>query len=113
MSTKVCNESDIPVNGVKCFKVSGESILVYHLEDGFYATQSKCTHLFKGMEKGKIVDGNIRCPLHRAEFDIKTGEVAKWANFPPGIQLMNALRKEKALQTYNVSVEDGEVFLNL
>ena len=25
-------------------------------------------------EKGQIVDGNIRCPLHGYEFDLKTGQ---------------------------------------
>jgi len=51
----------------------------------------------------------VQCPLHRARFDIRTGEVIDWANFPIGIQLLNALRGEKALKTYKVSVRDGEV----
>ena len=41
--------------------------------------------------------------------DIKTGEVVEWANFPPGIQLLNVVRGEKALKTYPVVVENGEV----
>ena len=113
MSTRVCSESDIALNDVKAVKVNGESILVFRLEDGFYATQSRCTHLFKSMEKGKVIDGNIRCPLHRAEFCIKTGEVVKWANFPPGVQLLNALRGEKSLATYDVTVENGDVFVTV
>jgi 3-phenylpropionate/trans-cinnamate dioxygenase ferredoxin subunit len=51
----------------------------------------------------------VQCPFHKARFDIRTGEVIDWANFPPGIQLLNALRGEKALKTYKVSVRDGEV----
>lgn len=106
----VCKDSELAVGEKKAFKVGGKSVLVYRLPDGLYATQNSCTHVFAPLTRGKILDGErIRCPLHRAEFDIRTGEVCKWANFPPGIQLLNALRGEKALETYPVSVEDGNV----
>ena len=51
----------------------------------------------------------VKLPPGQARFDIRTGEVIDWANFPPGIQLLNVLRGEKALKTYKVSVRDGEV----
>lgn len=110
----VCAEAELSEGKVKPFKAGETSILVYRLEDGVYATQSSCTHVFAPLNRGKIVDGaRIRCPLHRAEFDIRTGEVCKWANFPPGIQLLNAVRSEKALQTYPVSIEDGNVVVDV
>jgi 3-phenylpropionate/trans-cinnamate dioxygenase ferredoxin subunit len=66
------------------------------------------------LSRGKIVDGcKIQCPLHRARFDIRTGEVIDWANFPPGIQLLNVVRSEKALKTYPVSVKSGAVRVKL
>jgi 3-phenylpropionate/trans-cinnamate dioxygenase ferredoxin subunit len=110
----VCKESELETGKQLACKVEGENVLVFKLEDGYYATQSTCTHLFLPLKKGKIIDGcKVQCPFHRAEFDIKSGEVAKWANFPPGIQLVNTVRKEKALKTYAVSVEDGDVFVEL
>jgi len=110
----VCKESDLPVGEKRSFKAGETSIVVYHLEDGFYGTQSSCTHTFAPLGRGKIVDGHrIRCPLHRAEFDIRTGEVHKWANFPPGIQILNVVRSEKALQTFPVVVEDGNVVVEV
>jgi 3-phenylpropionate/trans-cinnamate dioxygenase ferredoxin subunit len=51
--------------------------------------------------------------LHRARFDIRTGEVIDWANFPPGVQLLNVVRGEKALKTYPVSVKSGKVRIKL
>ena len=48
-----------------------------------------------------------------AEFDIRRGEVDKWANFPPGIQLLNVVRSEKALKTYPAAVEDGNVVVDV
>jgi nitrite reductase/ring-hydroxylating ferredoxin subunit len=62
------------------------------------------------LARGKLLeDCKVQCPLHRARFDIRTGAVLDWANFPPGIQLLNVVRGEKALQTYKVSVKSGQV----
>ncbi len=110
----VCRETEIPVGEMKRFKVGGEGVLIYHLEDGFYATQSTCTHTFGPLRLGKLVDGcKIQCPIHAAQFDVRTGEVVRWANFPPGIQLLNILRSEKALGTYDVTAEGGRLFLDV
>lgn len=106
----VASTSDIPVGKLKAVAVNGEKLLVYRLKDGFYATQSKCTHLFRSLEKGKILDDcKIQCPLHRARFDIRTGEVVDWANFPPGVQLLNVVRGEKALKTFATRIEGDAV----
>ena len=110
----VCKEDGLPVGGMKTVRIDGKGVLVYRLDDGFYATQSSCTHMFAPLSRGRIVDGcRIQCPLHRARFDIRSGEVVDWANFPPGVQLLNAVRGEKALKTYPVTVVKGEVRIKL
>lgn len=110
----LCSEEEIPLNEKKTVKINGEKILIFHLEDGFFATQNKCTHLVAPLGKGKIIDGDkIQCPFHRARFDIRTGEVIDWANFPPGIQLLNVIRGKKALKTYKVSVDAGKVMIDI
>ncbi|MDF1818058.1 MAG: Rieske (2Fe-2S) protein [Immundisolibacteraceae bacterium] len=113
--TKACSESDIAIGDKKRIKVGDQTVLVFHLEDGFYATAASCTHMFAPLARGKINDGcTLVCPFHRAEFDIKTGEVQQWANFPPGIaQLTNMLRKQKALATFPTKVEDGAVLVDV
>jgi len=106
----VCRTDELPVGKLKAFKVAGRSVVIYHLKDGFYATQSNCTHVFAPLGRGRIVDGcEVQCPFHRARFDIRTGAVIDWANFPPGVQLLNIVRREKALRTYPVKVKDGQV----
>jgi 3-phenylpropionate/trans-cinnamate dioxygenase ferredoxin subunit len=110
----LCSVDELPVGKMKSFKVDGEKILLYHLEDGFYATQATCTHTFGPLARGKLVNGcEIRCPLHRARFDVRSGEVVEWANFPPGVQLLNVVRQAKALKTYPVSIKDGSVRVRL
>lgn len=110
----VARSADIPVGGSLPVTIGDRNILIFHLSDGFHATQSHCTHLFMPLKKGKILDDcKIQCPFHRARFDIRSGAVVDWASFPPGIQLLNAVRKEKALATYVVSEEDGQLFVTL
>lgn len=106
--------ADLPVGKSMPVSVGDENVLVFHLSDGFFATQSNCTHLFMPLKKGKVLDDcKLECPIHRARFDIRTGEVCEWASFPPGIQLLNAIRKEKALKTYPVTEEDGDLFVSM
>ena len=110
----VCQTSDIKRGHMKAFEVDGHKIVVYNLADGFFVTQASCTHVFAPLARGKIIEGKmVQCPFHRARFDIRTGKVCEWANFPPGIQLLNVVRSEKALKTYKVSVKDGEVRVHL
>jgi len=110
----VCRTDELSKGRMKAFTVAGEKLVVYHLDDGFHATQASCTHMFAPLAKGKILEGcKVQCPFHHARFDIRTGEVIDWANFPPGIQLLNVVRGEKALKTYKVSVKNGEVQVSL
>ena len=111
---QVGKAADVPVGSMKTFRVADRTVLVFHLEDGFYATQSTCTHVFAPMSRGKLVDGDkIQCPFHRARFDVRTGEVVRWANFPPWIRVLNVVRSGEALKTYRMSVEDGDLLVRV
>jgi nitrite reductase/ring-hydroxylating ferredoxin subunit len=71
-------------------------------------------HMFAPLVRGKIIaDRIVECPFHRARFDIRTGQVVEWANFPPGIQLLNVIRGQKVLRTFEVSVEGGNVQVDI
>lgn len=106
----ICSVDELPVGSMRSFKAGERRVVVYHLRKGFFATQALCTHTFGPLARGKIVDDcQIECPLHRARFDVATGAVVRWANFPPGIQLLNSVRGEKALKIFPVEVRNGTV----
>jgi 3-phenylpropionate/trans-cinnamate dioxygenase ferredoxin subunit len=70
--------------------------------------------MFVSLGKGKILkDQCVQCPLHRAKFDIRTGAVTEWANFPPGVQILNVVRGEKALETWPVTEEGGQLYVEI
>lgn len=111
---KLCATTQIAKGDKKCFTVQGQKIILYHLDSGFYATEARCPHVFANLAKGKIIEQQqIQCPLHRARFDIPTGEVIEWANFPPGIQLLNGIRKEKALKTWPIIEKENTLYIKL
>lgn len=110
----VAEVSAIAKGSMKAFEVGGEKVLLVHLDDGIHAIQSKCTHLGMPLEKGRLVDGcRVQCKFHRAQFDIRTGKVCEWANFPPGIQMLNFLRGERDLKTYPVQLEADKIYVDV
>lgn len=110
----VCDVGTIPLGSRKKFIVNGESVLVFRLEEGFFAIQSRCPHMFASLEKAKMIDGHIiQCRIHKAKFDIKTGKVIQWAHFPPGIQALNVIRSQKDLKTYPVRVDEKKVYVEI
>lgn len=112
MAESICSSKEIAQGEVKAFPVGEGKILIYHLSDGFFATQANCTHLFWPLKGGRIIEDRcIQCPFHHARFDIRSGAVEQWACRPPGIGALNPLRPEKALQTRLVREQDGLLYL--
>ena len=110
----VCRSDELGIGQMKAFAVGSQRIVLFHLTNGFFATQANCTHMGAPLGRGKIIaDCNVQCPFHRARFDIRTGQVVDWANFPPGIQLLNVVRGQKVLRTFEVSVEGGNVQVDI
>lgn len=99
----------------KLLDLNGTKVILFHLENGFHAVQANCPHMGVSLKRGKLIDGGVtlQCPFHHAQFDIASGEVRKWAHFPPGIQILNVLRGEKCLKVYPVRVDNGEILVEL
>jgi 3-phenylpropionate/trans-cinnamate dioxygenase ferredoxin subunit len=106
---------DLAVGERKLLNFDGTKVLLFHLDSGFHAVQAGCPHMLLPLKGGKLLDDGktLQCPIHRAQFDIATGDVNKWAHFPPGVQMLNFVRGEKCLATYPVSVDDGNLSVEI
>ena len=110
----VLEADTLDLGALQAVEVAGQNLVVARLEDGYYAVQGRCTHVFAPLGRGRLVEGcQVQCPLHRARFDLRTGAVVRWANFPPGVQLLNFVRGEKALKTYPVRIERGTLQIEI
>jgi nitrite reductase/ring-hydroxylating ferredoxin subunit len=95
--------------------VGGRPVGVISVGEAFYAFHDRCPHMGPSLCHGTVSgtflaaaphelvygkhDGVIRCPWHGWEFDLATGR--------------SLLEPDRVgLKTYEVSVEDGEVFLS-
>ncbi|MEV8539642.1 non-heme iron oxygenase ferredoxin subunit [Streptomyces sp. NPDC051572] len=96
----VCMVGDL-ANGASMTIDGDVPIALFRTEDGeFLATADSCTHEQWSLgEDSDLEGGEVVCPLHMARFDLRTG---KALCFPATV----------ALQTFQVEIEDGRVFLH-
>src|SRR5579864_3793786 len=64
-------------------KVGEDDVLLTRRGSEFIAIGAHCTHYGGPLAQGLIVGDEIRCPLHHACFNLKTGEVLRNPAFDP------------------------------
>lgn len=74
--------------------INEQWICLVQSNDILYAFDESCPHQGHPLVHGHCENGKIECPLHRYQFDLKTGQ---------GHGL--------SLQTYPVKEEDGKVYV--
>ncbi|HEY8288038.1 MAG TPA: non-heme iron oxygenase ferredoxin subunit [Acetobacteraceae bacterium] len=72
---RVASRSELAEGQVLGVRVGEKEIALYHLPGGeFRATDNVCTHEFALLSEGWLENGCIECPLHAAQFDVRTGK---------------------------------------
>ena len=74
-----------------------EAYALFKVQDKIYLTDDLCTHGLVSLSGGDLEGTTIFCPLHGGAFDVTTGEAVE-------------LPCKRALKTYSVVVENGDVF---
>lgn len=100
MKVKITTLDELPRDRGVRVKVGEDRIAMFRIGDDVYAIGDRCSHAEASLSEGEVFDKTVECPRHGSEFDLETGE--------PG-----ALPATKPVPTYEVSVEDGTVFLTL
>ena len=55
-------------------EVPGGAIAVIRIGDDFYALGDRCPHAAARLSEGYVFDRRVECPLHGAEFCVRSGE---------------------------------------
>jgi len=71
--TRFCEVSELPEGAKKAKKINGAMVLVIHTKGQIYAISNVCSHQDKFLHMGRIRNCKVTCPLHGAQFDLKTG----------------------------------------
>ena len=83
---------------MKWVAVDRERVVLANVNGAFYALRDVCGHKNAPLSRGKLVGHLIECPLHFAQFDVRTGELV---NGPVST----------AIPTYEVRVEEDIVYV--
>jgi nitrite reductase/ring-hydroxylating ferredoxin subunit len=96
--TFACKLDDIPDGGAVRVDVD-PPVALFRVGEQVYATADSCTHEQWSLgEEGEVEGFEVICSLHLASFDIRTGRPL-------------CLPATRALRIYQVTVEDGDVYI--
>ena len=74
MSMNTIKLSEFENTPVATIDINGTAVAVFKVGDDYYAIQNMCSHSEANLADGEVYDCKVECPLHGAEFDLKTGE---------------------------------------
>lgn len=97
----VANESDVKPECALRVCPDGRAVaLVRTVAGRLYALDDTCTHEEASLADGFIEEERIECPRHGAQFDLASGRAL-------------SLPALESLRTYEVKVENGEIYVNI
>ena len=73
----------LPEGGMIQGQARGEDVVLVRRGDEFFAVGAACPHYGGPLVKGLAVGHELRCPLHHACFDLRTGEALRAPAFDP------------------------------
>jgi nitrite reductase/ring-hydroxylating ferredoxin subunit len=94
----VAQVGDLAPGEMKFVAVDRERIVLANVEGSFYALRDVCGHRNAPLSRGRLDGCIVECPLHFAQFDIRTG---KFVDGPYSADV----------PAYEVRVEDDTVYL--
>ncbi|TMJ40640.1 MAG: Rieske 2Fe-2S domain-containing protein [Alphaproteobacteria bacterium] len=97
---RIASLSEIAVDAVLGVDVEGSPVALYRLANEVFATAGICTHAMALLSDGFVEDGNIECPLHQSQFDIRSGK----ALCAPATE---------DLRTYAVKLDGDEILIDM
>jgi nitrite reductase/ring-hydroxylating ferredoxin subunit len=98
---RVDSESGIGSGELRKVEADGMEILLVNVNGNYFAVDDTCTHAGASLSEGSLEGSTVTCGWHGAQFDCESGSLAK---FPAKI---------RDLKSYRVTVESGDVFIEV
>lgn len=71
----VAKTGDVPPGQMIVVVIERERIVLANVDGHFYALRDMCGHRNAPLSRGKLDGHIVECPLHFAQFDIRTGKL--------------------------------------
>lgn len=97
---RIARADEIPEQGVRAFDVGDLRIIVCRVGGEFFALDEICSHQYASLAEGWLENHTIECPMHGAQFDIRTGEAL-------------TLPATEPIRTYNIQQNGQDLYLEL
>ena len=111
-ATAVGKASLLPPGYMTEVVVDGNEILLANVDGKYYAVANRCPHREGKLSHGMLRGSIITCPWHGSQFDIRDGQVIRWAQGLPAI-LARIVTHPSPLATYELEVEDDTLLLKI
>jgi 3-phenylpropionate/trans-cinnamate dioxygenase ferredoxin component len=72
----VAKVAELSPGHMKWVAVGGERVVLANIDGTFCALRDVCGHRNAPLSRGRLVGNLIECPLHFAQFDMRTGKLA-------------------------------------
>jgi NAD(P)H-dependent nitrite reductase small subunit len=99
MRARVARLSDLPEQTGWLVELAGREVALFRRGSQVFALDAVCPHRGAILAFGEVRDGIVYCPLHAWGFRLEDGACPEF----PGV----------AVATYRVTVEGGDVFVEL
>lgn len=100
MKVEVTQLDQLPRSRGVRVTIGEHRIAMFRIGDDVYAIQDRCSHAEAWLSEGEVWDTTVECPRHGSEFNLKTGAP-------------ESLPATVPVPVYDVSIEDGTVYLEL
>ncbi len=102
MLTFACKLEELAEGRSKRVDVQGNKVAVVKIGDDIYAIGDTCSHQNYSLSEGMVLtdDLEIECPKHGSTFDLLSGQP-------------RSLPATKAVPVYEVSIENGNVMVDI
>ena len=74
---KVAKVSEILPGHLLRVEVAGRLLCLANVAGTVYAVDDDCTHIGGPLDRGELEGHVLTCPLHLAQFDVRTGDVLR------------------------------------
>jgi len=96
---KIASADELRPGQLKVVETETGNIALFNVGGNFFATSNTCLHKGGPLGEGELGNSVVTCPWHGWQYDVTTGE--------------NLTNPSRPVRTYKVTVENGDVFLEI